>query len=38
MICIRCGGKGTAYLVLVGNLRGRESLEEIDVDGNLKSP
>jgi hypothetical protein len=38
LICRRCGGKGTAYIVLVGNLRGRETLEEIDVEGNLKSP
>jgi hypothetical protein len=38
MICRRCGGKGTTYLVLVGNVKGRETLEEIDVEGNLKSP
>jgi hypothetical protein len=38
MICRRFGGKGTAYLVLVGNVTGRETLEEIDDDGNLKLP
>jgi hypothetical protein len=32
-----CAGKGTAYLVLVGNLKGKENIE-IDVGGNSKLP
>jgi hypothetical protein len=37
MICKMCGGKRTAYFVLVGNLKGKENIE-IDVGGNLKLP
>jgi hypothetical protein len=36
MGCGMCGRKVTAHLVLVGNLKGRETLEEVDIDGNLK--
>jgi len=37
MICKKCGGKRTAYFVLVGKVKGRENIE-IDVGGNLKLP
>jgi hypothetical protein len=39
MVCGMRGRKVTAHLILVGNLKGRETLEEIYlyIDGNLKS-